>query len=114
MPEMRFHVRWPDGRQEACYSPSLVVKDYLTPGQSYALTIAARLGLGAELIFAVFLYRRFGIGVAALAGVGAAGTGPSIAGTRTPSEKAAPASAVKVARPRHQRTLPKLPRPRRR
>lgn len=28
-------------------------------------------GLGAELIFAVFLYRRFGIGVAALAGVGA-------------------------------------------
>ncbi|GBU18640.1 MULTISPECIES: MSMEG_0570 family nitrogen starvation response protein [Methylobacterium] len=37
MPEMRFHVRWPDGRQEACYSPSLVVKDYLTPGQSYAL-----------------------------------------------------------------------------
>lgn len=29
-------------------------------------------GLGAELIFAVFLYRRFGLGVAALAGVGAA------------------------------------------
>ena len=28
-------------------------------------------GLGAELIFAVFLYRHFGIGVAALAGVGA-------------------------------------------
>ena len=28
-------------------------------------------GFGAELIFAVFLYRRFGIGVAALAGVGA-------------------------------------------
>lgn len=29
-------------------------------------------GLGAELIFALFLYRRFGIAVAALAGVGAA------------------------------------------
>ncbi|WP_405374024.1 MULTISPECIES: ECF transporter S component [unclassified Microbacterium] len=29
-------------------------------------------GLGAELIFAVFLYRRFGIAIAALAGVGAA------------------------------------------
>jgi energy-coupling factor transport system substrate-specific component len=28
-------------------------------------------GLGAELIFAVFLYRRFGLGVAALAGIGA-------------------------------------------
>ncbi|MFE6996888.1 ECF transporter S component [Microbacterium sp. NPDC057659] len=29
-------------------------------------------GLGAELIFALFAYRRFGVGVAALAGVGAA------------------------------------------
>jgi uncharacterized repeat protein (TIGR04042 family) len=34
---MRFHVRWPDGRREACYSPSLVVKDFLSPGESYAL-----------------------------------------------------------------------------
>lgn len=37
MPEMRFTIRWPDGALESCYSPSLVVKDYLTPGQSYAL-----------------------------------------------------------------------------
>lgn len=37
MPEMRFLIRWPDGRQEQCYSPSLVVKDYLTPGETYAL-----------------------------------------------------------------------------
>ncbi len=37
MPEMRFHIRWPDGRREACYSPSLVIKDYLAPGQSYPL-----------------------------------------------------------------------------
>ena len=37
MPEMHFHVRWPDGRREACYSPSLVVKDFFTPGESYAL-----------------------------------------------------------------------------
>ena len=37
MPEMRFHVLWPDGRREACYSPSLVVKDFLAPGESYAL-----------------------------------------------------------------------------
>jgi uncharacterized repeat protein (TIGR04042 family) len=34
---MRFHVRWPDGRREACYSPSLVVQDFLTPGESYAV-----------------------------------------------------------------------------
>ncbi|MBB2961417.1 MSMEG_0570 family nitrogen starvation response protein [Methylobacterium sp. R2-1] len=37
MPEMRFHVRWPDGRREACYSPSLVVKEFLAPGESYAV-----------------------------------------------------------------------------
>lgn len=37
MPEMRFTIRWPDGSIESCYSPSLVIKDYLTPGQNYAL-----------------------------------------------------------------------------
>lgn len=37
MPEMRFLIRWPDGSAEACYSPSLVVKDFFIPGQSYAL-----------------------------------------------------------------------------
>ena len=26
MPEMTFAVRWPDGRVEECYSPSLVVQ----------------------------------------------------------------------------------------
>jgi uncharacterized repeat protein (TIGR04042 family) len=34
---MRFSIRWPDGMAESCYSPSLVVKDYLTPGESYLL-----------------------------------------------------------------------------
>ena len=37
MPEMRFLIRWPDGTAESCYSPSLVVKDYLTPGETYRL-----------------------------------------------------------------------------
>ncbi len=37
MPEMHFTVRWPDGRQATCYSPSLVVQDFLTPGQRYPL-----------------------------------------------------------------------------
>jgi uncharacterized repeat protein (TIGR04042 family) len=37
MPEMRFHIRWPDGSNESCYSPSLVIKDYFTPGQQYAV-----------------------------------------------------------------------------
>ena len=37
MPEMRFCIRWPDGTAETCYSPSLVVKDFLSPGASYPL-----------------------------------------------------------------------------
>jgi uncharacterized repeat protein (TIGR04042 family) len=37
MPEMRFTVRWPDGVAEDCYSPSLVVKDHLGVGETYAL-----------------------------------------------------------------------------
>lgn len=37
MPEIRFQIQWPDGSQETCYSPSLIVKDYLTPNQVYSL-----------------------------------------------------------------------------
>ena len=37
MPEMHFHIRWPDGRREACYSPSLVVKEHMSVGESYPL-----------------------------------------------------------------------------
>lgn len=35
MPEMMFRVRWPDGEETDCYSPSLVIKDHFTPGQDY-------------------------------------------------------------------------------
>ena len=38
MPEMRFLILWPDGEEEICYSPSLVVKEYLAEGQSYLLS----------------------------------------------------------------------------
>jgi uncharacterized repeat protein (TIGR04042 family) len=37
MPEMTFHVRWPDDTVSRCYSPSLVVREHLTVGQSYPL-----------------------------------------------------------------------------
>ncbi len=37
MPEMRFRIRWPDGEAESCYSPSQIIKEYFTPGESYAL-----------------------------------------------------------------------------
>ena len=37
MPEMTFSVRWPDGTDSHCYSPSLVIRDYLAVGESYKL-----------------------------------------------------------------------------
>ena len=37
MPEMRFHIRWPDGKTEPCYSPSLIIKDYFVVGETYPL-----------------------------------------------------------------------------
>lgn len=37
MPVMHFHVVWPDATETRCYSPSLVVQDYLQVGQSYPL-----------------------------------------------------------------------------
>jgi len=37
MPEMRFLVRWPDGRRENCYSPSLIVRDFLSEGADYPI-----------------------------------------------------------------------------
>jgi uncharacterized repeat protein (TIGR04042 family) len=49
MPEMRFHIRWPDGSREACYSPSLVIKDHLAVGQDYPIdefVDLSRLALG--------------------------------------------------------------------
>lgn len=35
MPEMTVSVRWPDGRTEELYSPSLVMHDHLAPGGRY-------------------------------------------------------------------------------
>ncbi len=37
MPEMQFHIRWPDGTRESCYSPSLVIKEHFVAGESYDL-----------------------------------------------------------------------------
>jgi len=37
MPEMHFLVRWPEGDEMRCYSPSLVVHEYLEVGRAYAV-----------------------------------------------------------------------------
>jgi uncharacterized repeat protein (TIGR04042 family) len=37
VPEMIFHIAWPDGSTELCYSPSLVIKDFFSTGETYAV-----------------------------------------------------------------------------
>lgn len=37
MPEMTFTVEWPDGSLQECYSPSLVMHDHITTGDSYTV-----------------------------------------------------------------------------
>jgi len=62
MPEMTFDVRWPDGTDTACYSPSLVMWDHLEVGESYPVTefverTSRALGEASERVRA-----RYGIG----------------------------------------------------
>lgn len=59
MPEMRFHIRWPDGSRDACYSPSLVIKDHLAVGQDYTVDefvslSCLALGIASERVRARF------------------------------------------------------------
>lgn len=37
MPAMHYRLRWPDASETLCYSPSLVIQDYLRPGDHYPL-----------------------------------------------------------------------------
>lgn len=55
MPEMHFRVRWPDDTVTDCYSPSLVVKEHLEAGRTYALAefverSATALNIGSERV----------------------------------------------------------------
>lgn len=59
MPVMHFTVRWPDGEQMRCYSPSLVVREYLEVGATYTLAEFLRrsrtmLNIGSERVRAKF------------------------------------------------------------
>jgi uncharacterized repeat protein (TIGR04042 family) len=37
VPETYFRVTWPDGSTQRCYSPSLVVEEFLEAGQAYSV-----------------------------------------------------------------------------
>lgn len=62
MPEVTFRIRWPDGTEDACYSPSTAIRDHLAAGQSYTLPefltrCDAGLDLAARRVEAKFGFR---------------------------------------------------------
>ena len=60
MPEMRFRVLWPDGSRDTCYSPSLVVKEHLAPGQRYPVDGFVRKATEALTIASARVEARYG------------------------------------------------------
>lgn len=59
MPQMHFLVRWPEGDEMRCYSPSLIVREYLDVGRSYPVTdfmerSRTMLNIGSERVRAKF------------------------------------------------------------
>ena len=73
MPEVQFHVEWPDGSQQVCYSPSLVVEEYFEAGRSYPVSEFVRLSREALGIASDRVRARYGfpctLAAASLAGI---------------------------------------------
>lgn len=64
MPEMHFHVRWPDDTASACYSPSLVIKDFFEPGRSYPVADFLARSREALTIASERVRQKYGMGCA--------------------------------------------------
>ncbi len=57
---MYFSVTWPDGTAQRCYSPSLVIQDYLTVGASYPVAEFVRLSEQALTIASDRVREKYG------------------------------------------------------
>ncbi|MEU4408751.1 MSMEG_0570 family nitrogen starvation response protein [Streptosporangium sp. NPDC023963] len=68
MPEMYFQVRWPDGSRQRCYSPSLVIEDFLHPEQSYPIAEFVSLSSKALEAAGRRVREKYGFGCTAAAG----------------------------------------------
>ncbi len=62
MPELRFRVRWPDDSRSDCYSPSLVIKSFFQPGDSYPLADFVERSRSALEIASERVWQKYGMG----------------------------------------------------
>ena len=60
MPEVNFRIRWPDGREESCYSPSTVIREFLAAGESYQVAEFLERGLSGLNQAALRVEAKFG------------------------------------------------------
>jgi uncharacterized repeat protein (TIGR04042 family) len=60
MPEMIFQIAWPDGSTEQCYSPSLVIKEFLSVGETYAVPEFLRRSRSALIIASDRVREKYG------------------------------------------------------
>jgi uncharacterized repeat protein (TIGR04042 family) len=60
MPAMHYRLRWPDASETLCYSPSLVIHDYLRPGDDYPLDELLRRVREATAIANERVHTKFG------------------------------------------------------
>ncbi len=61
MPEMHFLVRWPDGRETRCYSPSLVIEEHLETGAQYSVAEFVRRSSDALAIASDRVQAKYGM-----------------------------------------------------
>lgn len=64
MPEMYFHVRWPDDSKMACYSPSTTIRDAFVLGERYNLVEFVARSRTALLHASERVAHKFGYGCA--------------------------------------------------
>jgi uncharacterized repeat protein (TIGR04042 family) len=62
MPEVRFHVRWPDQTITHCYSPSRVIKEYLAVSESYLLADFVQRSRDALQVASDRVRQKYGMG----------------------------------------------------
>lgn len=60
MPETIFRIRWPDGAEEECYSPSTVIHDHLKAGETYQVEEFHQLSRKALDLAALRVEAKFG------------------------------------------------------
>jgi len=60
MPAVNFIVRWPDGREESCYSPSTIICEFFENGKSYSLDDFQSLSVKAYTRASERVEERFG------------------------------------------------------